>query len=210
MWRLEAFDLERLQTPERLAAWVGRAKSHPRDERVFVFAEIFGAPSEMTGGRQPELWELERAYFESLRVVREAQSRRSARTRLRGNRMTFFLRPEVVVNAKTLARLAQRLEAPTRGLGLEKVVLIANAGGADGEVRERVFVLRTTGRHRLEVREVEPSQTPLRPMTPYRMAVQRARRLGTIYPYEIAAMLEGRTPGTAPHPDLEGGRFTEY
>jgi len=76
-----------------------------------------------------------------------------------------------------------------------------------------VISVATRGRHRLEVHESVPSCAPIRPASDYHVRVELARRLGTIYPYEIIRALEG-SPGAdvvlTPHPDMARGRFEEH
>lgn len=214
LWRLSEFDLERLDAPEQIHAFLGRARENPRDERVFVFAEVRDGPLRRADvDRDEHLWELEHAFFEALRVIRDVQSRRAPGERLHGNRIVLHLRPVVRLTAADVVRIARRLEAPTRGLGLARVDLHARVADpiAPGGARETVFAVDRPGRHRLEVREGPPRDVPIRAMSPYRMRAVRARRLGCVYPYEIVRMLEGNAEDFAtPHPDIARGRFTEY
>ena len=212
LWRLCDFDLERLDAPEQIVAFRGRARSNKDDERIFVYAEVRDAPEQSPAhGRDAHLWDFEQAWFEGLRVLREAQSRCDPRKRFHWNRMTFYIRPVFRLDARDVSRVAQRLEAPARGLGLEKVVLCGRVPDPVLGVRPAVFVIAKPGRHRLQVAERPVTAVPVHAMTPYEMKVVLARRLGCVYPYEIVRMIEGRTPGgLAPHPDMRNGRFAEY
>src|SRR5690606_12141390 len=142
----------------------GVARDNKRDERIFVMAEVRDVPASVADWNPDSLWEFERAYFEGLRAVREAQSQRNARRRFHGNRLTFFLRPIVEVDARSLARLAQRLEAPARGLGLQKVVFHVRLRDDAAPLgwSPRVFTVMKPGRHRLEVRESTPTDRPVK------------------------------------------------
>ena len=213
--RLSEFSLERLPAPEQIYVFRARALSNPDDERIFGFAEVRDVPERPQRVESTEpLWEFEQAYFEALRVIRDDQSRRDPRRRLHWNRLTFYVRPVVTLTAHDVSLLAPRLAAPASGLGLEKVVVRARV--ANGQDRDVELVIRKSGRHRLEVHEREPSQLPIRAMTPYELKVVRARRLGAVYPYEVARMLEGRSPAfgatssAVPHPDMARGHFVEH
>ncbi len=212
LWRLRDFDLERLEAPEQIVAFRGRARSNRDDERIFVYAEVRDAPEQPPAhGRDSHLWDFEQAWFEGLRILREAQSRRDPRKRFHWNRMTFYVRPVFRLDARDVARVAQRLEAPARSLGLEKVVVCGRVPDPVHGVRPAVFVVAKPGRHRLQVAERPQTALPVHAMTPYEMKVVQARRLGCVYPYEIVRMIEGRIPGgVAPHPDMRSGRFAEY
>lgn len=213
LWRLSEFDVERLDAPEQVVAYRGRARTNPDDERIFVFAEVRDLP---LGAAQKErreaVWDFEQAWYEGLRVIRGAQSLRDSRNRLHMNRITFAIRPVMRLDVRDVARLSRNLEAPARGLGLEKVVISARVPDRDGHgVRTTVFTISKPGRHRMQVQEQPPGAQPIRAMTPYEMKVVRSRRMGTTYPYDIVRLLEGAVPGAVlPHPDMTNGRFAEY
>ncbi len=214
LWRLSEFELERLEAPEQLYAFHARARANPRDERIFIFAEVRDVPLRAAaGGRDEHLWEFEQAYFEALRVIRQVQARRSTRERLHGNRLVLHVRPVVRLTAADVAHVARRLEAPARPLGLDKTVIqarVRDAAAPEGFVR-KAFVVDRPGRHRLEVREREWSDRTIRALSPYGLRVLQARRLGTIYPYELARMLAGGDDDVVtPHADLRGGTFVEH
>ncbi|MFT5993911.1 MAG: acetyl/propionyl-CoA carboxylase alpha subunit, partial [Bradymonadia bacterium] len=94
--RLSEFVLERLPSPERIHAFRGVARSNSKDERVFVIAEVFGraTPPEGQEDTWPR-WEFEKVFYQGVRILREAQAKRTRRTRLFRNRMTIFLHPEL-------------------------------------------------------------------------------------------------------------------
>ncbi len=213
LWRLEAFELQRLETPEHLVAFRGVARANPRDERVFVFAELRDVPDDLSAPDAAErLWEFERAYFEGIRVIRQVQAGTALRRRFHWNRLTFHVRPVMVLGARDIASLARRLEAPARGAGLQKVVVRGQVrdGRHAAGVRPVELVVSTPGSHRLDVQVRTPSPLPMRAMTPYAMAVVRSRRMGAVYPYEIIRMLEGRVAAERlPHPDMMTGSFVE-
>lgn len=220
--RLSEFELERLDGPEAIVAFRGRARTNPKDERVFVFAEVREVPlaaqtaqNEGAGqvlGRDSRGWDIEQAWFEALRVLREAQAERDPHNRLHWNRITFVVRPVMRLTARDVARIAQRLEAPARGLGLEKVVIRVRVPDARGQgVRTTLLVISKPGRHRMQVEEKPLADLPVHALTPYELRVVRARRQGSAYPYELVRLLEGQASGGAlPHPDMANGRFAEY
>ncbi|HAA58921.1 MAG TPA: hypothetical protein DCE42_29460, partial [Myxococcales bacterium] len=211
--RLQEFSLERLPAPEHIYAFLAQGRNNPKDTRVFLFAELHEVPELESKDTQDELLEFERVFFEGLRVIREVQSRLSLRKRFHWNRFTLYVRPTIDFGAEDLSRFARRFESPTRGLGLQKLVINANTPvkGKEGETQPVEFVISKRGRHRLEVHLRKPHHQPVRAMTPYDMKVVRARRLGTIYPYELIVLLEGRSVlGLTPHPDMARGKFVEY
>ncbi|MFO0747157.1 MAG: carboxyl transferase domain-containing protein [Myxococcota bacterium] len=220
LWRLDGFALERLDAPAPVLAFKARARSNAKDERIVVFAELVRAPQIVAPGAiagevdqadDPGQRELDYVFAECLRVVREAQTQRPASQRYFLNRIVLHMVPMLETSPGTLAAVARRLEGPTRGLGIQKVVVQARVL-RDGDVQRRVFSFAMRGRHRLEVHESVPSCAPIRAASDYHVRVELARRLGAIYPYEIIRALEG-SPGAdaaiTPHPDMMHGRFVE-
>jgi len=215
--RLSAFQLTRIDTPEPVHAFRGQARDNPRDERILVYTGVRAIPdiTEIDLDRDPDaLWELERAYFEGLRVLREVQVGRSRRDRFHWNRLTIYVRHPVRMDNAAIARIAGRLEGPTRGLGLEKVIVRCRVvePGSNGRPIDRAIVIARPGKHRLQVTVHEPTERSVRAMSDYAIKVVRARRLGLVYPYELARILTGqRSPDSpAPHPDLAHGQFVEH
>ncbi len=226
LWRLAEFDVERLplsHPSDRIVAMRVRAKVNPKDERIIVVAELQRAPTfregrdagpERAGDRadDPAQREMEWVFAESLRILREAQAQRDASQRYFLNRIIINIGQVMQASTQTLTQVARRLEGATRGHGLQKVVVQAKVL-RDGHVVSRVFTFATRGRHRLEVHENIPSAAPIRAASDLHMRAERARRLGTMYPYEMVRSLQG-TAGAdlvaTPHPDMVHGRFEEY
>lgn len=213
--RLANFDLTRLEAADDLNAFLTRARSNPADERVFVFADLREGPSPRDRNRP--WWALERAFYEAIGIIRTVQAQRGPRKRLHGNRIYITVRPTIDVDATGVAAIARQLEASTRNLGIEKVVFRARIADATvvGGARAAVFEVARRGRHRLEVREVEALDRPVRARTRYWMKAARARQLQTVYPYEVVRMLLGGGPSSdvpheTPHPDIGRGWWQEY
>ena len=233
--RLSAFDLTRIDAAGPVFAFRGKARSNARDERIFVYAGVRSIPdlladddprkddggvtSAADSGRRPRrisragqdaLWELERAYYEGLRVLRQAQFSTSRRSRYHWNRMVIYVREPVRLSVAGVAAVAARLESPTEGLGLEKVVVRCHLHTPEGLV-DRAIVIGRPGRHRLAITMHKPLPRAVRAMSDYELNVVRARRLGMVYPYELVRTLCGDRAGGPPtHPDLAKGRFDEY
>ncbi|MCO4763942.1 MAG: biotin/lipoyl-binding protein, partial [Myxococcales bacterium] len=217
--RLSGFKLERIDCPEPIYAFMGVAHDNPRDERIFAFAGVRRVPDLATMAADPtSLWELERAYYEGLRIIRETQARRAVRRRLHWNRITLYVRDPVSLSYEEICGLAHKLDGATAGLGLEKAVVRCQLkadsdGGSAPEWLDTAIILARPGKHRLQVSSHAPTDRPVRAMSDYAMAVVRARRLGMIYPYELIRTLTGERSGTdmeLAHPDLRSGQFIEY
>jgi acetyl/propionyl-CoA carboxylase alpha subunit/acetyl-CoA carboxylase carboxyltransferase component len=216
LWRLQEFELERLQAPEQLYAFRGIARENAKDERILICAEVRSGRDRSLDLEVDDLWEFEQVFFEAIRVLRQAQSQRtSVRNRFRWNRLAFYFRqPMKEVEARRIIRHALPFEPHTRGLSVQELVIYVRTVGDDQAVGKATeFVFRKPGRHRLEVEtNCPPSHDALRPLTQYEMKVVRARRSGCIYPYEIARMLSAveSAGSSVPHPDMVGGHFQEF
>jgi acetyl/propionyl-CoA carboxylase alpha subunit/acetyl-CoA carboxylase carboxyltransferase component len=205
--RLENFDLERIYTHERTYAFIGRALTNPRDERIFVLSEVFGKFEQEADF---PLWEFEKVFFEAIRAMREMQSKRTKRSRLRWNWIFFYIHPILNATEEELQHFAERLEPYTRGLNLREVQLRIRL--KSNRYKFATMALRRPGNHRLETQWIDTSrQDKIPEMSAYDMRVVRAQKLGHIYPYEIIRLLEGSSnEEQLPHPDMKQGRFQEY
>ncbi len=136
--RLRDFDLERLETPERIYAFHGRSRTMRGDERLFVFGEVPAAGE----GRDPSEYvpAFERIFYEATRTLRSHLLLRDPGRRLRWNRITIVVQPEVALDSGLVDTLARRLAPATRHLGLEKLVVrlsLAAGGGRSRLARSR-------------------------------------------------------------------------
>ena len=117
LWRLQNFHLERLASDDRVYAFIGKAKRNPKDERLFILAEVFGPVDRLS---RAKLWEFERAYFEGLRILRDVQSQRTQRTRLRWNWMHFYIHPALELSDADLQEMARELSLIFEAFPYEK------------------------------------------------------------------------------------------
>jgi acetyl/propionyl-CoA carboxylase alpha subunit/acetyl-CoA carboxylase carboxyltransferase component len=213
LWRLQNFNLTRLDAHDRVYAFLGQATSNPKDERIFVCSEVFGGLFE---DKDEPFWPFEQVFFEAVGVLREAQSKRTKRTRLRYNWLHFYIHTPFRITQDLLSQMANRLEPHTRSLNIREVNIRARLlpDNPYEPPRNIEIIIRKPGSFRLELEVREPStKAPILEMDPYDMRVVRARRTGNTYPYEIVRMLEGRDRAMdtkALHPDITKGQFKEY
>lgn len=205
--------LPELEVPEGVVVVAARGRANPRDERLMVFAEVHDVPEPRdprTGADRGAWRAFDHAFFQAVNVLREA--RREGRNRWVWNRLTLVVRPVIDVRPADVSRVALRLRGPTRGSGLEKVVIRARLrddAAPDGH-RSTTFVVRTPSAGRLEVREHGPSDKPVHALTAYEQRLVVSRRLAAVYPYELVRMLVGNSAAAQPpHPDMASGRFEE-
>ncbi len=209
LWRLQEFDVERVPASDGIYLFLGKARSNPRDERLFAFAEIRDlTPIVNEHGHVERLPHLEMIVMETLAAIRQVQSHRAARERLHWNRVTLHVRPPIEIGAAAVNEAAHRLGALIEDLGLEKLSVIGRVRQTDGSLRQTVIEAVTPGGREVVVRYREPPTDPLWPLDDYTLKVVKMRQRGLLYPYEIIRTL------TAGGDDAEGqfppGSFQEY
>ncbi|MGH7803583.1 MAG: carboxyl transferase domain-containing protein, partial [Candidatus Binatia bacterium] len=214
--RLRNFELERLEGVEGIYCFYGRSRAVRGDERVFVIGEVRGRAETPEASRH--IPGFERAFYEATRTLRGILSTRDPGRRLRWNRVTIVVWPEMILDPKIAETLARRLAPATRHLGLEKIVVRVSllAGKrSEGPPKTIEVVLSDLTGSRMEILWREPHREPLRPASDYERKVVDARRRGVVYPYEIIRMLTGRDRETGEasatlSAEIPVGSFEEY
>ncbi len=209
LWRLAAFDIERLASPPDMYLFHGRARDNPRDERLFALAEIRDLTAVRDeSGEVRRLPELERVLREVLGSFRRFQARRSAGRRLQWNRIILYVWPPIDLAIEDMARLGDRMAPDTDELGIEKVQILGTVKEHGDEVKRRVFdVSNPTGQSvRIKVRE--SADNPLEPLDDYARKVVALRRRGLVYPFDLVRMLA--PPASEATGALPPGEFVEY
>ncbi|WP_199512560.1 ATP-binding protein [Nucisporomicrobium flavum] len=201
LWRLGNFRLERLRSAEDVYLFHGVARDNPKDHRLFALTEVRDLrPARDAGGamRYPSL---ELMGLRALSGIREALTALGTDPPA-ANRIVLYVRPPWDLTPDAWTELVRSLAPLAIGAGLEKVVLrVRRPDGSDTVLHVEGWGTGVT------VRERPPGQEPIRPLTPYRQKVLRARRFGAPYPYEIVRML---TPPPGAVARFPVGRFTEY
>ena len=205
--QLGNFNLEKIYTHEHIYAFLGKAKENPRDERIFVMAEVFG---EFATEAEFPLWEFKQVFFEAIRSMREMQSKRTKRSRLQWNWISFHIHPILKASQEQLYRFAKRLEPYTRDLNLREVRVRLRL--QRDRFKYSTLILKRSGNSRLSIDwEHSPIPPELAPVSTYEMRVIRAQKSGHVYPYEIISMLEGSSNSVTKNPvEMGRGRFQEY
>ncbi|WP_276319885.1 carboxyl transferase domain-containing protein [Egibacter rhizosphaerae] len=209
LWRFEHFALSRLPSADGVFLFRGVAHENPADERLFALAEIRDfTPVLDADGRVTALPELERVFAECIADLRQARATYPLERRPEWNRVLLHVWPQVDLPLDEVDPVVRALAPMTEDLGLEQVQVHARLGQPDGSFREAVVRMYRPPGQGLTLRVTDPSTQPLQPLDEMTQKVQRARRRGTIYPYELVPLLLQR-----PDEDPAGaspGRFTEY
>jgi acetyl-CoA carboxylase carboxyltransferase component len=121
--------------------------------------------------------------------------------RLDWNRIMLYVWPTVEAPLTELGPVIRSLAARTGALGLEQVMVQFR----DADARERILRMSRPPGAGLTLQVTDPPPGPLRELTPYTQNVIRARRRGTVYPYELIPLIT-----RSPDPGGADGEFTEY
>ncbi|WP_425502275.1 carboxyl transferase domain-containing protein [Phytoactinopolyspora limicola] len=200
--RLRHFDLTRLPSADEdvyLLRCV--APTNPADERLVAMAQVRDlTPLRDTEGNIHALPAVEGALDACLDAIRKVQSQRPANKRLDTNRIFLYVWPPSDLLPDDLRAIAERVVPTTAGAGLEEVVFLGRqrdpSTGRLHPIAVRISYDVGAG-VRLDV--TEPPSEPIQPLDDYGQKVLRARRRGTVYPYELTDMIAG-----------PGGSFTEH
>jgi len=211
LWRLNNFNIERLPSVEDVYLIRGVARDNPKDERLFVCAEVRDlTPVRDQAGRIVHLPHLERMFAEALAAIRLFQSRRKPNQRLHWNRILLYVWPPFNLKPDELNDMVHKLAPTTEGLGLEQVVVRARIPNPQtGVLRDMVVRISSPCGSGLLI-TFRPASVlqPLKPLTEYEQKVVRMRQRGFIYPYEIIRMLTPAPEDT--RAEFPSGDFVEY
>jgi acetyl/propionyl-CoA carboxylase alpha subunit/acetyl-CoA carboxylase carboxyltransferase component len=209
LWRLDNFDLSRLQSVEDTYLFHSVAREVPADERFVALAEVRDlTPVRDADGTLTALPEIEHKLAGCLEGIRRAQGERPQRRRLHHNHVFLYVWPAVDLPLRELTAVARRLAPMTEGLGLEEVLLCFTAAeGANGGGRETALRFSHQPGAGVTAAQTDVSGEPLAPMDDYAQRVLAARRRGTVYPYELAGLLAGPEGSFIEHDLDEDGRL---
>ena len=200
--RLRNFDLTRLPSADEDVYLLRcAAPKNPADERLVAMAQVRDlTPLRDDEGRILALPAVEGALGACLDAIRKVQAQRPAKKRLDTNRIFLYVWPPSDLTAEDLDAVAQRVVPTTAGAGVEEVLFLGRQRDQEtGQLRPiavRVSYEVATG---VRLTITDPPTELIQPLDDYGQKVLRARRRGTVYPYELTGMLAG-----------EDGRFTEY
>jgi len=202
VWRFSRFELTRLAAAPDVHLFRIRGREMPDDQRLMALADV----RDLTivrddAGRIAGLPQLERILDACLDSLRAARSADRELARLDWNRIKLYVWPTAQAPLAELGQVIRSLAARTGALGLELVMVQFR----DAEGRERMLRLSRPPGAGLTLDITEPPTEPLRELNAYTQKVIRARRRGTVYPYELIPLIT-RSPDQAGAP----GTFTEY
>ncbi len=201
LWRLRNFTVTRLEAPEDVLLYHCVAVENAADERLVALAQVRQfAVTRNAEGEVTSVPHGERAIAACLEAIRRVRTERGAAgSRLDMNHVWLHIWPTVDAGLDEVGALQRTIAPLTVGAGISEVLAQGRIAEPDG--RERPVAVRFTyepGAGVVAKLQRAPSEL-LRPVDDYDQKVLRARRRGTVYPYELAGMVAGR-----------GGSFVEH
>jgi len=201
LWRLRDFDLTRIEAPEDVLLYHCVAKENSTDQRLVALTQVRQlAVVRDDEGKVSSLPQAERAVANCLEAIRRARTERGAAgAKLDMNHVWVHVWPVIDAELDQLTALQQKITPLTVGAGIDEVLAQGRVAGADGTavpIAARFYYQPGAG---VVTSVEEPPTEKLKPLDDYAQKVLRARRRGTVYPYELQGMLSG-----------VGGTFVEY
>jgi len=205
LWRLREFDLTRLDAPEDVVLLLAVARNNPADQRLVALAQVrqFSVVRD-EAGKIKDVPHAERALASCLEGIRRARAARGASgAKLDMNHVWLHVWPVIQAEVGQLTALRDKIAPLTAGAGIEEILAegrIANEDGTTTPISARFSyqagsgVVSTIGL---------PTTELLKPVDDYQQKALRARRRGTVYPYEMQGMVAG-PGGSSVEYDLDG------
>ena len=194
LWRLNEFDVERLESHEKVFVFKGKQRVIPKTsacsclQRFGIFQNWFRQnlwlPMSIS-------WILSKPILKGFVSFRRSNPNEISARDSTGTEWPFTSDLSLRGESEML-RIARRLEAPHEGLAFKKWWCVHGSPMNKGNRKRPKLCSEIRAEIGWRLNSGEPNRQPIRSQTPYQLAVIRARRLGLIYPYEIIRMLEGK------------------
>ena len=205
LWQFDHFELTRLPTgDDGVYLFRAVARDHPEDERLFALAEVRDLTADRDAdGRVVALPELEQVLAACLDDLRQTRAELPPEQRPEWNRVVLNVWPVVEVPIAELEPVIRALAPTTEGLGLEQVAVQARLADPDGEPQPVVVRMSRPPGQGFKMWIGDPPTQPVRPFDANSRRMLRARRRGSVYPYEVVPLItragdEPTTEGTLP------------
>ena len=199
LWRLRNFSITRLDAPDDVLLYHCVAPGNDADQRLVALAQIRElTPVRDSSGRVVSLPQAERAVAGCGDAIRRARAALGG-TRLDMNIVSLHIWPVIDAPLDELTAMQKTISPLTVGAGIESVQAEGRILAPDGTVHQVAATFSFQPGAGVVFTVAPPSTERLQPLTDYDQKVQRARRRGNVYPYELTSMIAGRR-----------GRFVEY
>src|SRR4051794_33951348 len=209
LWRLRDFQITRLDGPAGVLLYHCTAKDNEADQRLVAMAQVRElAVIRDDDDRVVSLPQVERAIANCVEGIRRARALLGSRqVALDMNHVWVHIWPAIEAELDQLTALRRRIAPITVGAGIDEVLAqgrVAMPGGSFVPVAGRFYYQPGAG---VQFSVGAPPTERLTPMDDYAQKVVRARRRGTIYPYEIHAMVAGEGGSVVEHDLDDAGRL---
>jgi acetyl/propionyl-CoA carboxylase alpha subunit/acetyl-CoA carboxylase carboxyltransferase component len=217
LWRLQNFHVTRVgdlatvgavPMTEGVLLYHCVAKDNPDDQRLVALAQVHRFEVVRDSGNRITEIEGAQAVLAACAdaIGRARQDLDPAGKWLDMNHVWLDIRPVVDVGPAELAAWQRAIAPWPPQAGIEEVLVQGRLADADGTIRYVVTRLCYEPGGSVAVSVEEPPTRPLAPLNDYRQKVLRARRRGTVYPYELVGLLTG-PEGEFTELDLQGTRL---
>ncbi|MEO6500312.1 MAG: biotin carboxylase N-terminal domain-containing protein, partial [Jatrophihabitantaceae bacterium] len=202
MWRLQEFNITRLDAPEDVLLYLLVAPNNESDRRLVALAQIreFAVVRDAEG-HVVSLPHAERAVASCGEAIRRARASLGG-ARLDMNYVALHVWPTIDAPVSELTALQRTISPLTVGAGIEEVIAEGMVVSPDGRARNTVVRFSFQPGAGVLTSVSGRLDDWLHPLDDYAQKVLRARRRGTVYPYELVGMLSGRD-GTFVEHDLD-------
>jgi acetyl/propionyl-CoA carboxylase alpha subunit/acetyl-CoA carboxylase carboxyltransferase component len=203
LWRLQNFHVTRIAglatdraagpVPPDVLLYHCVARDNADDQRLVALAQVHRFEVERAAdGRITEIEGAQTVLAACVDAIGRARHELDpAGQWLDMNHVWLDIRPVADVVPEELAAW-QRATAPRAAqAGIDEVLVQGRFAGAGGALRYVVSRLRYEPGESVAVSLEGPPTRPLAPLNDYQQKVLRARRRGTVYPYELVALLAG-------------------
>jgi acetyl/propionyl-CoA carboxylase alpha subunit/acetyl-CoA carboxylase carboxyltransferase component len=199
LWRLAEFDVRRLPAPEDVYLFEATSRANVVDRRLLALAEVRDlTPLRDAAGAVTAVPVLEQVLDSCLDGMRRAMADQAASDPPQWNRIDLQAWPAIEFDQGEMLSIVRSLAPRTEGVGLEQVSVQGKIRGDKGLTEVRLRMVRAVGRG-VTVEMTAPPEAPLKPRDAYTQLVMRARRSGTVFPYElIPLLLRPPAGGTSP------------
>ncbi len=204
LWRLRDFDITRIDAPVDVLIYHCIAKDNPADQRLVALAQVRElAVVRDDDDRVSSLPQVERVIANCVEGIRRARAQLATRSvALDMNHVWVYIWPIIDAQIDQLTALQRGIAPLTVGAGIDEVMaqgLVATPDGSIVPVAARFYYQPGSGVQFA----VGPQPTErLKPLDDYAQKVLRARRRGTVYPYELQSMVAGSGGNVVEH-DLD-------
>jgi acetyl-CoA carboxylase carboxyltransferase component/biotin carboxyl carrier protein len=204
LWRLRDFDITRIEAPEDVVIYHCIAKDNAADQRLVALAQVRElAVVRDDDDRVSSLPQVERVIANCVEGIRNGRARLSTRSvPLDMNHVWVHIWPTIDAQVDQLTALQRGIAPITAGAGIDEVLAQGRVVTPDGTIvpiAGKFFYRPGSG---VQFTVGPPPTERLKPLDDYAQKVLRARRRGTVYPYELQAMVAG-SGGTTVEYDLD-------